>query len=266
MIAARYDGTKAIDLIQHARSLSAKIFLPLNMLLGVLTLRDTYRGTSKYTRNTIDCIFGMQQYIQACPLDHTGLQVYALLLEAHGSAQFAADINAKAAKCLEDLYEDSEIEEILNSFCQSKAVQSRLELSQNQLSDALESANTVLSLLGDCNQLRETRLTALLVTCIVNIIRGPNENVPQHLEVVRSQTAGNPDVAELLARLLYYEGSRNSCKQLCKFAIRIVTEWFNYPALDRANYKLSSKFTASRAFVAPDIHTCASPRVHGSRG
>lgn len=136
----------------------------------------------------------------------TVLQLSSLYDERVGDFASAAEKLERVCSIYEELYEETEADEDLVRFAQSKADLARMQLGLNQHSEAIENATMALDLSGEMDQLQTCRLSAHLTAGLAYYY---SQQMDESLEMFKSaltESEENPDVVCLLSQVLWAKG------------------------------------------------------------
>jgi superkiller protein 3 len=134
------------------------------------------------------------------------LQLSALFDERVGDFTSACEKLERVCSIYEELYEETESDEDLIKFAQSKADLARMQLGLHQYSDAIENASMALDLSGEMDQLQNSRLSAHLTAGLAYYY---SHQMDESLEMFKSaltESEENPDVICLLSQVLWAKG------------------------------------------------------------
>lgn len=109
----------------------------------------------------------------------------------------------------EQQYEETEEEEALVRYAQSKGDLARMKLGQKEYDEAIEHASMALDLSADIQQLKSCRLSAHLTCGLANYFNGEMSESLEMFKVALVESSENPDVVALLAQVLWAKGGED---------------------------------------------------------
>ena len=137
------------------------------------------------------------------------LHLNALLQERIGECHKAANSLSTVCDFFEQQYEQTEAEEDLIKYSQSKADLARMKLGIKEYDDAIEHASVALDLSADIEQLQSCRLSAHLTSGLANYLNGQMDESLEMFKVALEESSENPDVVALLAQVLWAKGGED---------------------------------------------------------
>lgn len=136
----------------------------------------------------------------------TLLHLNALLHERIGAFDKATICLSTVCEIYEQRYEESEADEDLARYVQSKADLARTKLGQKEYSEAIENASIALDLSTEVEQLQFCRLSAHLTCGLAHYYAGQMGEALAMFKVALEESSENPDVITLLAQVLWAKG------------------------------------------------------------
>jgi superkiller protein 3 len=106
----------------------------------------------------------------------------------------------------EERYEETESDEDLVRYAQSKGDLARMRLGLFRYSDAIEDASMSLDLSGDMNKLQSCRLSAHLTAGLAHYYSHQMDESLEMFKAALTESEGNPDVICLLSQVLWAKG------------------------------------------------------------
>ncbi|KAF8464080.1 hypothetical protein BDZ91DRAFT_730696 [Kalaharituber pfeilii] len=151
-------------------------------------------------------IFALHKLKQQLSDQPTLLHLGALLQERIGEFDKASKNLYVVCDTFEAQYQETEKEEDLIRYAQSKADLARLQLGLREYDEAIEHASMALDLSTDIEQLRFSRLSAHLTSGLAHYFSGNMNESLEMFKVALEESAENPDVVVLLAQVLWAKG------------------------------------------------------------
>ncbi|KAF8442581.1 hypothetical protein BGX38DRAFT_1096186 [Terfezia claveryi] len=137
------------------------------------------------------------------------LHLSALLQERIGEFNKGAANLSTVCDVYEQRYEDTEAEEDLVRYAQSKGDLARMMLGQKEYDEAIEHASIALDLSAEIELLKPCRLSAHLTCGLANYFNGEMSQSLEMFKVALEESSENADVVTLLAQVLWAKGGED---------------------------------------------------------
>ena len=134
------------------------------------------------------------------------LHLNSLLHERIGVFDKATACLSTVCEIYEQRYEESEADEDLARYVQSKADLARMRLGQKDYNEAIENASMALDLSTDIEELQFCRLSAHLACGLAYYYAGQMGEALEMFKAALEESSENPDVITLLAQVLWAKG------------------------------------------------------------
>jgi superkiller protein 3 len=134
------------------------------------------------------------------------LQLSALLDERVRDFTSAVRKLERVCSIYEQHYEETESDDDLVKFAQSKADLARMYLGLDNYPEAIESASMALDLSGDIPQLQTCRLSAHLTSGLAHYYSHQMDDSLEMFKAALAESEENPDVVCLLSQVLWAKG------------------------------------------------------------
>ncbi|KAK4690960.1 superkiller protein 3, partial [Lecanoromycetidae sp. Uapishka_2] len=166
--------------------------------------------TSPSTADVLQPLFALHQLRSQLASDIVFQHLLSLFAERAGDFADAAANLEQIASTLEAEYETSESSITLLQYAQAKADLARVQLAENNLDVAADSAETALNLTDGGNSekgtRRKIRLSAHMTAGLAYYYRGTMDEAISMFRSALEETQGNPDLVCLLAQVLWAKG------------------------------------------------------------
>ena len=167
-------------------------------------------------------LFALRLYLIQRPNDPDGLHTLSLLLEREKQYGAALELLHRLSEILEQLYEDSEEEDILSKFCIVKSDLGRIYLALGDYEAAVENSSTALDLLQDMAALDRVRLSSHLTQGLGYYFLGEMDDAIGVFQSALAESNEDVDVMLLVAQALWAVGGVRE-KEV---AIEQIHDWF----------------------------------------
>lgn len=134
------------------------------------------------------------------------MHLSALLQERIGEYNKGAASLLKVSEIYEQRYEETDAEEDLIKYAQSKADLARMKLGRKYYDEAIEHASMALDLSVDIGELKSSRLSAHLTCGLAYYYKGDMSESLDMFKIALEESTENPDVVALLAQVLWAKG------------------------------------------------------------
>lgn len=130
----------------------------------------------------------------------------SLILERDHRAKAALETLQRVSDILEQKYEESEDQDILQKFCIVKSDIGRLSLALEDFESAVENSSTALDLSQDLEGLEKARLSSQITVGLGHYFLGQMDEAIEAFQTVLTESNEDPDVMLLVARALWAVG------------------------------------------------------------
>ena len=208
------ERSEAENLFTHAFEISDSTSILVKRQYAVSTFDRivSSRSASENLGTLVQPLLAVRQLRQQISSDITFQHLLALLAERAGDLGTALHELVELCSHLEADFESSESPTILVRFAQAKSNLSRAQLGQQDLSAAVDSAQTALDLTSEegieTTARENIRLSAHLAAGLAYFYQGSTDQAIDMFRSALEETEGNPDIVCLLAQVLWAKGGR----------------------------------------------------------
>ena len=208
------EKSEAENLFTHAFEISDSTSILVKRQYAVSTFDRivSSRSASENLGTLVQPLLAVRQLRQQISSDITFQHLLALLAERAGDLGTALHELVELCSHLEADFESSESLTILVRFAQAKSDLSRAQLGQQDLSAAVDSAQTALGLTSEegieTTARENIRLSAHLAAGLAYFYQGSTDQAIDMFRSALEETEGNPDIVCLLAQVLWAKGGR----------------------------------------------------------
>ncbi|KAA8909787.1 hypothetical protein FN846DRAFT_941480 [Sphaerosporella brunnea] len=202
------ESREAQELFQHAFEISDQSLVPTKKQFITATFDTLVKARSEPALTSIvTLIFALEKLETQLSEMPLVLQLSALLDERVQDFESAIHKLERVCSIYEQNYEETESDDDLIKFAQSKADLSRMHLGLNNYAEAIECASMALILSGDNQALQTCRLSAHLTSGLAHYYSHQMDDSLEMFKAALSESEENPDVVCLLSQVLWAKGS-----------------------------------------------------------
>lgn len=216
LVALRFgDAGEARNLFTHALEIADASSSAIGRQYAQSKFDDLVSSPSKTSsEDLLTSMMTLRHIRYQTPNDPPVQYLSALFAERAGDFREAEKTLDTLSAKLEQDYEASESAEILKHFVTVKSSLARVSLALQEYDNAIQHATTCIDLSGGEDaqgmEYRQARQSARICTALVRLLQGNKADALKELAYLIEEGSRDPDLACLLAQILWAEGSESS--------------------------------------------------------